>query len=490
MKKILFIITLFFVAVSCNNFYEEDISTLITAESGALDNVTGLTAALSGAYRPLAAGLQGSGTGACLMGADDLTTNKASNKADFREFDQFVINNTNQRLIQVWNGVYKCIQQTNNIIANYTKTTGDQATIKQIAAEAYYLRAWSYFWTVRLHGKAPLLLNTQSYDEATLKITASSSKEIYDQIIADLKMSESLMQLNKKAAPGRVGLGTVKHTLAEVYLQMTGYPVNDVSKYQLAASYAKDVIDNQAKYGFGLMDDFNSLWPNATQNNDGNKEEVFAFYFQGSGSARLYNSYYGSSARPSEMSGWDDYCAELTFFKEFPAGRRKDATFQTSWTNSSGVVVPYTQFVTKRPYYLKFQGTKLSAWNALAIPMERFAETLLIFAEAQIMATGNPSDPAALEAFNKIKRRSVGLPPNTPNASVDATSLTQKQIVTEKGWEFAGEWTRWFDLVRLQLVQETVDKKDPDELLPKGPIKYFAPFPNVDITVNPNLTNQ
>lgn len=489
MKKIIFFLTLFFVAVSCDKFYEEDISTLITAESGALDNVTGLTAALAGAYRPLAAGLQGAGTAGCLMGGDDLTTNKASNKADFREFDQFVVNNTNQRMIQVWNGVYKCIQQTNNIIANYTKTKGDEATIKQIVGEAYYLRAWSYFWTVRLHGKAPLVLNTQTYDDALLKVTPATVQELYDQIVSDLKMAESLMNQNKKLAPGRVGLGTVKHTLAEVYLCMAGYPLNDVSKYQLAASYAKDVIDNQVKYGFGLMDDFASLWPTATQNNDGNKEEVFAFYFQGSGSARLYNSFYGSSARPPEMSGWDDYCAELTFFNEFPAGRRKDVTFQTTWTNSSGVVIPYTSFQVKRPYYLKFQGTRNTFMNALAIPMERFAETLMIFAEAQIMATGNASDPLALEAFNKIKRRSVGLPPNTPNAAVDATSLTQKQIVTEKGWEFAGEFTRWFDLVRLQLVQETVNKKDPDELMPRGPIVYYSPYPNVDINANPNLSN-
>lgn len=488
MKKILFFLTLFLVIVSCKKFYVEDMSTLITAESGALSNVTGLTAALAGAYRPLAGGFQGAATAACLMGGDDLTTNKASNKADFREFDQFVINNTNQRLAQVWNGCYKSIQQCNNIIANYSKATGVQATINQIAGEAYFLRAWSYFWIVRLHGKAPLVLESQTYDEASLKINSSSIADIYAQIISDLKMAETLVQ-NKKPAPGRVGLGTVKYELAKVYLTMAGSPVNDVAKYADAASYAKNVIDNQTLYGFGLMDDFNSLWPTATQNNDGNKEEVFAFTFQGPGAARLSNSYYGLSPRPAEAGGWDDYCAELTFFNEFPVGYRKNCTFQTSWTNGSGVVIPYTSFVTKRPYYKKFQGDKLSFQNAFSIPMERFAEALMIFAEAQVKSTGNASDPLALEAFNKVKRRGAGLPPNTPNALVDATSLTQKQVVTEKGWEFAGEFCRWFDLVRLQLVQETVDKKDPDELKPLGPIKYFAPFPNTETNVNPNLLN-
>jgi starch-binding outer membrane protein, SusD/RagB family len=488
MKKILFFLTLFLVATSCDKFYEEDLSTLITSESGALNNVTGLTAALAGAYRPLSGGFAGAATPACLMGSDDLTTNKASNKADFREFDQFVVSNTNQRLAQPWNGCYKAIQQANNIIANYGKASGSQATLNQIAGEAYFIRAWSYFWIVRMHGKAPIVLNSQKYDDASLKISASSVEDIYAQIIADLKLAETLVQ-NKKPAPGRVGLGTIKHMLAKVYLQMTGYPLNDVSKYALAASYAKNVIDNQATYGFGLMDDFNSLWPTATMNNDGNKEEVFTFTFQGTGSARNSNALYGISPRPPEAGGWDDFMSELTFFNEFPAGYRKNCTFQTSWTNASGVVIPYTLFQTKRPYYRKMQGDKLSYQTQFSIPMERFAETLMIFAEAQVMSTGNASDPLALEAFNKIKRRGAGLPPNTPNASVDATSLTQKQIITEKGWEFAGEFIRWFDLVRLQLVQETVDKKDPDELKPLGPIKYFAPMPNVETDVNPNLLN-
>ena len=34
-------------------------------------------------------GLGNASTAAILMGGDDLTTHKASNKADFREFDQF-----------------------------------------------------------------------------------------------------------------------------------------------------------------------------------------------------------------------------------------------------------------------------------------------------------------------------------------------------------------------------------------------------------------
>ena len=146
----------------------------------------------------------------------------------------------------------------------------------------------------------------------------------------------------------------------------------------------------------------------------------------------------------------------------------------------------------KRPYYKKLQGNKLDWNNAISMPMMRLAEVYMIYAEAQRMASGNASDPLALEAFNKIKRRGAGKPLNTPDPTVDATSLTQKQIIDEKGWEFAGEFCRWFDLVRLELVQSVVTTKNADELPPNQAIStkvYYLPLPFIETQGNPNLGN-
>lgn len=84
-------------------------------------------------------------------------------------------------------------------------------------------------------------------------------------------------------------------------------------------------------------------------------------------------------------------------------------------------------------------------------------------------------------------RRGAGLPPDTPDFSVDWTSATQDQIVQEKAWEFAAEFCRWFDLVRLQKVEEVLAKKNPDDLQPLGPIGYHFPVPAPDTEINPNL---
>ena len=70
-----------------------------------------------------------------------------------------------------------------------------------------------------------------------------------------------------------------------------------------------------------------------------------------------------------------------------------------------------------------------------------------------------------------------------------AIDLSQRmlEIVQEKAWEFAGEYCRWFDLIRLEMVEEVVDKKHPDDLQPLGTIQYYVPLPASETGANPNL---
>ena len=82
-----------------------------------------------------------------------------------------------------------------------------------------------------------------------------------------------------------------------------------------------------------------------------------------------------------------------------------------------------------------------------------------------------------------------GLPLDEPAPSVDYASLTQDELIQEKAWEFAGEYSRWFDLVRLQKVEESISEKDPDELQPLGSVQYYLPLPASETLTNPNLDN-
>jgi hypothetical protein len=126
-----------------------------------------------------------------------------------------------------------------------------------------------------------------------------------------------------------------------------------------------------------------------------------------------------------------------------------------------------------------------------AIELYRYAEILLIYAEAQ--ARGAGANASSIEALNQVKRRAAGLPYSTPNATVDVLTATPSQIVDEKGWELASENKRWFDLVRTERVAEMAAKRDPSEpvTLVKLPTaaQYVAPIPFSSIKLSKLIQN-
>ncbi|UOE51039.1 RagB/SusD family nutrient uptake outer membrane protein [Mucilaginibacter sp. SMC90] len=487
MKK-LFIYTLTLTALfgaGCKKFLNEDVKGALLG-ADALKSQAGLEAALTGAY----AGWQSSfNTGfihataiGATMGGDDVTTHKASNKADFREFDQFNVSATNQRTQALYAGCYKAIQGANNIIANYKNTTGDAATITAIAGEAYFVRAVSYYWLVRLYGKIPLITDP-NFNESQLTMKSSEAADIYKLIEADLAAAEGMVP-DTKRDPGRPNKGSVKAYLADVYLTEAGWPLKQTAKYAQAAAKAKEVIDGKATWGFQLLDTYAQVWANDPTAN-GTAETVFQISTSKS-SGPTTSANYGWSAMPGEEGGWDDFFSELKFYKTFPPGPRKDATFDTLFTQSNGTKVFYAQSQTQHPYYRKYyiKGNEGNYQSSVPESMMRYAYVLTVYAEAEARATGTP-DQLAYDCINAIRKR-AGLPVlNGLSGAAFANAVVQ-----ERAWEFAAERTRWFDLVRLEMVESANANKDPNDLQPIGTItkaKYVFPLPYSETSVNPNL---
>jgi len=131
----------------------------------------------------------------------------------------------------------------------------------------------------------------------------------------------------------------------------------------------------------------------------------------------------------------------------------------------------------------------------------RYAEVLLIYAEAS-GRSGNET-PAAWEALNQIKRRAEGLPFVTPSAKdYPSTGNIADLAYTERKWELAGEYLRWNDLVRMEKVAEAMTnrtkvtsknsagvvlKESNDIVGSTGTDNYFAPIPQNEVALNPNL---
>lgn len=482
MKKI-FAIVLLISAIGCSKQLTEDPEGLVLGDIG-LSSQAGLEAALTGAYGslmvPWESGFTSVSQIAMTMGADDLTTHPGSNKEEFREFDLFNVSSLNSRMNPIWAGCYKTIQSTTNIINNYTQAKdGTEATIHAIVGEAYFLRALCYYWLTRFWGAVPII-PTEKYTADLLQLQKSPPAEVYKLIESDLQKAEAWVPDAKRGqTQGRPNKGSVKALLADVYLTEGGWPIKDASKYALAAAKAKEVIDNKDLYKFDLYQGgFLKIFVGGTV------EDVFTLFTRGQWIT--YNSFYGLSTMPENEGGWSDFFPELNFFNNFPEGSRKDETFSTSFV-VNGVTIPWQQTTTHHPYYKKFtiqSGTKATYMSNNPVIMMRYAHVLLIYAEAQARSGGVNQD--AYDAVEAVRARAglTGLPAGLSDGDfIDA-------VIDERAWEFAGEWNRWFDLVRLEKVEEANANRSPDDIKITQPItkeKYLMPIPGADALVNPNL---
>ena len=229
---------------------------------------------------------------------------------------------------------------------------------------------------------------------------------------------------------------------------------------------------------------------------DNNQEFIWEYEFTGIPGNPQLTSIVGYATMPAEENGWDDVFFEVGFYNRFPAGPRKDATFHTVFQNEpADPIIPFENSATKHPYMAKFRDGALDYLPSFEhqymtgrdICYIRFAEVLLNYAESQTMADGNPS-AEAYDAVNRVRTR-AGLPDLTSGLSKMAF---RDSIVAERGWELAGEYSRWFDLIRTEKVEEMNALKDPVDMAPLNPpdkSRYHAPLPYNEVLLNPNLAN-
>ena len=455
---------------------------------------------------------------------DDITTHVASNKADFREYDQRFITPENSRTQTNWNGVYEMIRAANtvlNSIEGVTLSDPDPSKQERLVGETYFLRAIMFNHLMRIHGRIPLVLEVDPFQQPGL----ATQLEVFEQIESDLLQAESrLPEKSQYVGSTTPSKGTARAFLARLYMDWAGFPLKDNSKYAAAAGMAKQVIDNAGAHGFGLEPDLAKLW-----SLDGRftQEGVFTIAYSNS-AGNLTNRKMGKLGLPSDpgLNGWQETFAEIRFFEDMPEGVRKDATYFAELpvadngaidVDNPTKMLRWEEFKDQQnPIFRKIVGELADGdWSQFQTLRSdlymRYAEVLLIYAEASGEAGSAGAD--AWEALNKVHRRAQGLPIDTPDAS-DLTSgdgTIQDLAFTERKWEFAGEFIRWNDLVRKEKVQEALGDRDPRVSIgtaydengvgtPKplttaqnpilgslGTDNYYAPIPQQEIEQNPNL---
>ena len=126
-------------------------------------------------------------------------------------------------------------------------------------------------------------------------------------------------------------------------------------------------------------------------------------------------------------------------------------------------------------------------WSSRTNIVIRYAEVLLIYAEAKAMSAG--VEQSAYDAVNAVRNR-AGL----DDLPFGLSQLDFRDaVVQERAWEFAGleiNPARWYDLVRLERVEKAAANRHSLEVPINDPVTkedYFAPIPYSETEINPNL---
>jgi len=370
--------------------------------------------------------------------------------ADRIELDEYEAANANGLVENGWRESYTIIARANLVV---DQVTGNENILEssrnQIVSEARFLRALAYFNLARIYGPVPLIVE---FGPVNNQIAPSPVEVIYAQIIDDLTTAEA--GLSPGPSEGKVTQGGVQSLLAKVYLYNNDY-VNALAK-------AEAVINSGV---YSLVPDYFDLW---LPSNENSSEHILSAQFNPGAITNSLDQFVATGASTLRNGAFGSFLVHDDFFTNFPDDDyRKAVTF----VDEAG-----TQVVGK---FLDQSGNSVGGAQGMNVPIIRYADVLLIAAEAANEISGPDN---AYQYINEVRtraRNAGGVATTTP---ADLSGLSQAEfrdaVYRERELELCFEGQRWFDLAR--------QNRFVDVLSPLGATgdDQFLPYPQIDLEIN------
>lgn len=259
-------VALMAVNIRCSDFLKEE---LVSDVSGSYyTTAAGFDDAVDGAYSYLKyVHSNERAYTLTVFGTDTYTNGADGGNKGFNWYDA-TLNAENGILREMFEYLYKGVNQTNAVIGRAPAVTGlDEATKKIRVAEARFLRAYYYFTIIRQWGSADLRLEESV--GAVVEANKTSATEVYAKaIIPDLEAAIADLPATQ-AQYGRITKGAAQHLMG-LALLTRGWLTNSAADYAAAETNFTAVINNTA---YGLVASHNELWDQSKQKN---KEIIFA----------------------------------------------------------------------------------------------------------------------------------------------------------------------------------------------------------------------
>jgi hypothetical protein len=404
---------------------------------------------------------------------------------------------TTSSVTSPWNGLYAMVFRTNLVLSRAPNVEfPDPAERKQLLAEARFLRGYAYVLLTKLYDDVPLLLSED--DHKNYGVSRSPVEAVQQAAISDLVAADSALPLTRPMGEwGRATKGAAEMVLADLYLWRSSF--RQTGEWQQAADWAKKVIDSPSVWG--LNDDYLSTFLPAKK---GNKEMIWALVSSGVDGRSSMNL--GCLILPRALGfGTGGGCEvigqpTLWHYDSYISGDyRKEVTYRTTGLSTD----PHIGYVDSMyPNVYKYRPTNggIGGPSDTDFPLYRFAEALLIYAEAQNELSNSAVAVTYLNMIRARARKGTGAESRTEPADysgpVDIASV-RDAIYQERDWELAHEGKRWFDLVRRNSVEPgywatALQQHDPKPALWPAPAtvqyKMRWPLPLTELSVNRALT--
>lgn len=472
MRKIvkLFVIPIVLSAAitSCNKYLNEPLPAGVISGQNAYISDNSVSAVVTGNFLNLSGGgLFGGSSSANLAYVTGLYMDELQNLGSSSNLtniafyaDAIQYGNTSH-----WTDIYSKIFEVNSTLEGINNTGAALYYKNQWLGECYFTRALLYFYQTNLYGDVPLALTSDYATNNTLSRTPQS--QVYQQIIADLRQAQGLLNSSYTDAYGASTTHRVRPNryaasalLAKTYLY--------TQKWDSAEVQADSVIANSSY----------SLAPIGQVFGTGSSETIWSLALASSTQSPTQYSFY-NHGMPSPIVSPNTpptysviVCMDTALINAFESGDQRLA----NWVK----IVPVTGASPVARYYFpnKYTSSTVSNENEIVL---RLAEIYLIRAEAR----AHQNNIAGAQADLNMVRTRAGLPNTT---ATDAAGLLNA-IARERRVELFTENTnRFFDLKRTGTIDSVMTAFAPQKGATWSHYMQLFPIPTNDLIQDPNLT--
>lgn len=386
-----------------------------------------------------------------------------------------------------YNTPYNLIRAANNVLEKAPRAAVTPAVLDRYLAEARFFRAWGYFGLVQKYGSVPLILKTLDENSPELRQPASPREAIVDQMYADLDFA--IANLPTITSLGNPDYGRISKTAAQAFKARVAlfegtfakfHSKGDATKHlTLAVASSKAVIDSKEHALYGNYFDLFQLAGEGRQN----KENIIVRQYGVSTTERVAtHTYYRGSLENGNVNPTkslaDSYLMRdglpLTKSKLWTLPDSSHKVFRNRDTRMSATfmkrgdammttkpIFDIANLVFNKTGYMFRKFANVDDWNTQAStidrPLLRYAEVLLIFAEASYELNNAVTDEELDMSVNLLRER--GQIAKLTNAFAKTNGLDlREEIRRERRVELAQEGFRYWDIIRWKIAETELVK--------------------------------